>query len=194
MGVVPQMDQTPDIFDLIAKAKKIPDIMKGPKASGFHVRPGTVAVCRWIIDGSEAAAVLFHALLELWVEAKNKPVRPYKGKPRRFLFLSGDQLATLAGQNKKTIQNAIIPELRGKHFIRFDQGKLIQTGPKGYMIGINTTAMWEEVYFQLQPVTETTQLADGYTWVKKHIDKAKLPYLFKRLYDDYVHHNGEFSA
>lgn len=187
------MDQKPDISALIANAKKVPDITKGSKKSGFHVRAGTVAVCRWIIDGSEAAAVLFHALLELWVEVKKKPTRTYKGKPRQFLFLSGDQLATLTGQSKKTMQNTTIAELREKPFISLDQGKLVQTGPKGYLVGIDTKSMWEAVYFQLQPVTGMTQMSDDYTWVKKRIDRAKLPYLFKRLYDDYVNQNGEFS-
>lgn len=184
---------TSKIPDLIANAKKAPDIIKGQKASGFYVRPGTVAVCRWIVGGSQAAAVLFHALLELWVETKDKIVRPHNGKPRRFLFVSGDDLATLTGQNKKTIQNSAIRELRGKHFILIEQGKLMQTGPKGYLISLDSSAMWEVVYFELQPVNETKHQSDDHTWVKKRIDKGKLPYLFKRLYDDYVHHNGEFS-
>ena len=187
------MDDTKDISEQIANAKKIPDIVKGPKASGFYVRPGTVAICRWIIGGGEPSAVLCHALLELWVETKDKIIRPHNGKPRRFLFLSGDDLATLTGRDKRSLQDHAIPELREHPMFQVGLGRLSPKHPNRYTISIDTTAMWEEVAFKLYPVKETTQLVDGYTFVKKQIDPAKLPYLFKRLYADYVHHNGEFS-
>jgi hypothetical protein len=180
---------------LIAAAKPAPDILlkPGKGKEGFYVRMGTVALCRWMLGCSEPCAVLFHALLELWVEAKDKIVRIHNGEARRFLYLSGDDLATLTGRDKKTLQNTIIRELREKPFVLIEQAKLTPDKPKGYRISIDTNALWQEIAFELQPVKETVQQVDGHAFVKKRIDRAKLPYVFKRLYDDFVHENGEFS-
>jgi hypothetical protein len=176
---------------MIATAKKT-----GAKAKkGFHVRPGTVATCREVLGCSEPCAVLFYGLLEMWVEIPAKIVRQHDGENKPFLYLSGDNLATLTGRDKKTLQNTVIRELRGKTaFILIEQGKLTPDHDKGYRISINVTPLCEAIIHELQPFKEITQtVAGGGTIAKKRVDRAKLPYVFRRLYDEYERINGPFQ-
>lgn len=187
------MDQKTDISEMIASAKKVK-----PKAKkkDFHVRPGTVATLRAVVDCSEPCALLIDALLEVWVETPKKVPRNHKGEELPFLFMSGDDLATLTGRDKKTLQNRFIPELKdNKAFVLIEQAKLTPNHDKEYRISIHVTPLCEAIIHELQPFKEIEQpMEGGGVIVSKRVDDRKLPYVFRRLYDDYERTNGPYQS
>lgn len=170
--------ETLNFQELLANAKKQASKPKKPTASSFEVREGTPAVCR-MVTGDIVAGVLFHAILELWVETKRKVVRDGK----EWLFLSGDQLQTLSGLTKKQLEGNAVPKLRSCSFIEMGRGRLTPEEPNKYRIRLDHNAFWLEVAAILDPTKEITTKEDGHEWTRKMVDRNKLPYLFKRLHD-----------
>ncbi len=187
------MSGTKDIIQMIANAKTVK-----PKAikKGFQARPGSLAACREVLGCSEPCAVLAFAILELWVEQPNKIIRLHEGEKRPFLYLSGNNLATLTGRDKKTLQNRVIPELKAKKaFVLIEQAKLTPEHEKEYRISVHVTPLCEAIIQELQPFRETTQQLPegGGTATKRSMDRNRLPYVFRRLYDEYKDQNGPFQ-
>ena len=176
-----------NVVAMIASAEKDPP--KEPKT--FVVREGTVAVCRRIFGCSLSAAVVAHALLELWLDTKKKIVRQHEGADRQFVALTGADLATLTGRDLKTLKNTDLPALRSHPAIAILKGRLKPTDGNRYMIGFDIAEIWMAYVFDNDPTTDKATVFDGKEFVTKKVDRAKLPHLFKRLYDAYVDENGE---
>jgi hypothetical protein len=167
-----------DIKLKIGKAKKAT-----PKpVPAFAVREGTTAICR-MVTGDIAAGVLFHAILELWVETKKKVSRNVDGETRDYLFLTGQQLQTLSGLSHKQLTANAVPKLRKSSFVEIAKGRITPDSPNMYRIRVDQEAFWQEVAAILDPTKEIKTKEHGHVWVTKMVDRDKLPYLFKRLYD-----------
>lgn len=128
------------------------------------------------------AAVLFHAILELWVETKRKVRRRRDGVDREWLFLSGRQLQTLSGLSERQISDNAIPKLKKCSFFIVRQGKLTPNHVKQYQIHLDQEGLWNEVVSILEPTKEIKTKEHDMEWAKKMVDPTKLPYLFKRLH------------
>lgn len=164
----------------IATAKKKKPKHK-PIASTFEAREGTTAICR-MTTGDMAAGVLFHAILEMWVEAKKKVSR----EGRDWLFLSGADLQTMSGLTKFEVRDRAIPRLKECPFFEIGRGRITRSSPNVYQIRFDQDEFWNYVMATLDPtikVKETTPDTGEYVQTKKVVDRTKLPYLFKRLYD-----------
>lgn len=167
---------------IIKFGAKKPKPVTSPLTSKFEVRQGTTAVCRHLVKDLRAA-VLFHALLELWVDTKRKVVRTHGGKPVKWLFLRGGDLATLSGLTERQISDKAIPVLKKCPFFIIKIGRVTRDQTNRYQIHFDQSALWDEVRAMLDPTSSVTETIDGHTWAKKEVDRKLLPYLFKRLYD-----------
>ena len=147
------------------------------KPPPFEVREGTFAVCRFMM-ADMAGAILFHAIVELWVETKKKVVRG----GYEWLFLSGDQLVKLSGLTKYELRDRAVPRLKACSFFEIKTGRITRESPNVYQIRFDQDAFWEEVAAVLDPTKEIKTKEHGHVWVTKMVDPSKLPYLFKRLY------------
>lgn len=156
-----------------------------PKTSTFEVRQGTAAVCHHMVQDL-AAATLFHAFLEYWVERKRKVTRKRDGVTREWVFLSGSDLATLSGLTERQISDRAIPVLKKSPFFIIKTGRMTPSARNQYQIHFDQEAFWNEVRAMLDPTSVTTETNDGHTWAKKAVDRKLLPYLFKRLYDGII--------
>lgn len=154
-----------------------------PKTSSFVVRKGTTAVCKAAVGGDMVAGQLFHAFLELWVDITKKVTRMRDGVTKEWLFLSSADLQTMSGLSERQISDRAIPKLKKCPFFDIRAGKLTPDHKKQYQIHFDQELFWEEVQAALDPTSEVKEKIDGYTWTKKMVDRKKLPYLFKRLYD-----------
>ncbi len=154
-----------------------------PKTSPFEVRPGTAAVVKIIVGGDVVAGQLAEALIELWVEKKRKVVRKRDGVTREWLFLSASDLVTLSGLTERQISERAIPRLKNCPFFIFKRGRMTTNDVNQHQIHFDEAAFWEEVRSMLDPTTVVKETMDGATFAKKEIDRKKLPYLFKRLFD-----------
>lgn len=155
---------------------------KPKPAPAFEVREGTAAICR-MVTGDIAAGVLFHAILELWVETKRKVSRTVDGDARDYLFLTGQQLQTLSGLTHKQLTANAIPKLRRSPYVEITKGRLTPDSPNMYRVRVDHEAFWQEVAAILDPSKEIKTKEHGHEWTTKMVDRDKLPYLFKRLYD-----------
>lgn len=152
---------------------------KQPKPSKDWIREGTAALCRITAGGSMAAGVLFHALLELWLDTPRKVQR----EERDWLFLSSAELQKLSGLTKFELRDRAIPHLKKCPFFEIKTGRITRDHPNVYQIRFDQEAFWIEVAAIVDPTKEVTTKEHGKIWIKKEVDKAKLPYLFRRLYD-----------
>ncbi len=91
-------EQAAKSLAMLKQAKKLPNVEKTEHANGWHVRPGTVAVCRALIGGNVQEGVTFHVLLEPWVETKKKLSRKVDGVMLPCLWFSGENLAPELGR------------------------------------------------------------------------------------------------
>ena len=181
----PKPVNTADPADMILKGKPKPAKKaqaKKPVASSFAVRPSTIAACEMVI-GDPVAARLFHAFLELWVDTAKRIRREYEGETRDFLFLSSDDLQTLSGLTKKQIYDRAIPKLKDSGFFTITTMRLSPGSTNRYAIHFDEQAFWLEIATLLDPTKQTLVKQDGAAFVVSEIDRSKLPYLWKRLYD-----------
>lgn len=193
-------EQTAKTLALLKQAKKLP-VAVVSEANSWLVRPGTVAVCRALIGGNVQEGAALHALLEPWVETKKKLSRKVDGVMLPCLWFSGEDLAVLTGQDLKSLQNRVIPALKSKPFIKLWSGRLKPDGINGYHVYIDTKELWETLAFVhgagfmggLVKKMKAGYFSEGVTQAQlKQVDKTKLPYLFKRLYDVYEKENGPY--
>lgn len=148
----------------------------------FEVRPGTAAACEEVV-GDPVAARLFHGLLEVWVETKRKVVRDHGGKALEFLFMSSADLHTLTGLTPSQIKNRAIPKLKALPFIVIATKRLTISSHNQYAIHFDQEEFWAHILFLMNPTKKVETKAHGAIFVTQEVDRAKLPYLFKRLYD-----------
>lgn len=181
--------------DMILKGKPKPAKKakaKKPIGSSFAVRPSTIAACEMVI-GDPVAARLFHAFLELWVDTAKRIRRDYGGETRDFLFLSSDDLQTLSGLTKKQIYDRAIPKLKDSGFFIITTMRLSPGSTNRYAIHFNEQAFWLEIATLLDPTKKTLVKQDMAVFIVSEIDRSKLPYLWKRLYDR-ISKDGQSSA
>ncbi|MEO9340480.1 hypothetical protein ABFT80_24005 [Mesorhizobium sp. SB112] len=175
------INSTSKIKELIANAPKPTAKKKKVIASKFEVRQGSMAVCL-MMTGDVVSATFFHSVLEIWVETEKKPVRLIDGEMLECMFLTGEQLQTLSGLTKKQIEGNARQKLKDFPFIKIGKGRISPDNPNSYRIHLDQEAFWLEVAAILDPTKQIKTKDQGVEWVKKTVDRSKLPYVFKRLY------------
>ncbi|NKM86361.1 hypothetical protein GFL54_19050 [Rhizobium laguerreae] len=175
---------------LTSKSKSVADIIAAapmvhaPKpVKEFTVRPGSLAVCEMII-GDAVAARLCQAFLELRVETKKLITREKDGTARDWIFLSSDELMALSGLSQKQVYDRAIPKLKNTSFFIIEQGRVrTKDKAKKYQIAFDHDAFWFEVAAILDPTIKVSHKVGDVTLIEELIDRAQLPYVFKRLLD-----------
>ena len=167
----------PSVADILAKLLKSPKPTE--KKSGFEVRPTTTGFCVAICGNDASAGALFACLLELWVESSKRVERHGKD----WLFLSLDDLHNLSGLSIRAIADRALPRIVATTFFELDRGRVKRGDVNRYMIRFDEAAFWDEVRFSLNPTMTVTSHEHGAAIVAEKVDRRKLPYHFKRLYD-----------